>query len=34
MGSDRDILGVAFDVAVGGESSLRPAPESSPPSSA
>ena len=34
MGTDRDVLGVAFDAAVDGGSSVRPAPESLPPSSA
>jgi hypothetical protein len=34
MDTDRDILGIAFDVIVEGEPHVRPAPESSRPGSA
>lgn len=34
MGTDRDIIGVAFDAAVDGGPSVRPAPASLPPGSA
>jgi hypothetical protein len=34
MDTDRDILGIVFDVIVDGEPQVRPAPESLRPSSA